>query len=86
MIVRIIDRHLSPQKRQFRRGHAIVMALAATTAVIAAAVLLGMPSDAQVAASEVRAAQIARYRAAARVCRIRPVYVDSACAALEPLP
>jgi len=84
--VRIIDRDLTPQKRRFRRGHAIVMTLAAAAAVIAATVLLGMPSDAQATASEARAAQIARYRAAARVCRIRPVYVDSACAVLELLP
>jgi hypothetical protein len=86
MIVRIIDGDLSLQKRQFRRGHAIVMTLAAAAAVIAATVSLGMPSDAQATASEARAAQIARYRAAERMCRIRPASAESACAALALLP
>ena len=85
--MRIIDGDPSLEKRQFRRGHAIVMALAVRPPrVIAATVSLGMPSDVQATASEARAAQIARYRAAARVCRIRPFYLDGACADLELLP
>lgn len=87
--MRIVDGDPSFKKRQFRRGHAIVMTLAAASAVIAviaATVSLGMPSDVQATASEARAAQIARYRAAARVCRMRPFYLDGACADLELLP
>jgi hypothetical protein len=83
--VRIIDHDLSLKKRQFRRGHVIVMALAASATLIAATVPFGASSGAQDTGLEALAAQVARDRAAARVCRMRSIVVDNACAALDPV-
>jgi hypothetical protein len=82
----ITNRHLDLEKRHFGRGHAIVITLAVLAALIAAPFAVppaGAPLGPRDAASEAYATQIARDRAAARMCRVRLVPTDSRCRALE---